>query len=86
MDFTIVHGFFADMGGFVLSASDLHEPIPLDSMQLLYMVQHKHVDYPRILTADINDKSKADGLARLDPMRCPLTGHSLTDYRLLSIF
>ena len=64
MDFTLIHAFFADMGGFVLITSDLHDPIPLDSTQLLYLVQHKHVVYPKILTADISDKSKADGLAR----------------------
>lgn len=52
------------MGGFVLTARDLRDPIPLDSVQLLYLIHYNHVTYPSIPKADIDDKSKADGLAR----------------------
>ena len=52
------------MGGFVLEASDLHAPIPLDAEQLFYLVKHKHVEYPTWDKEDIDDKNKADGLAR----------------------
>ena len=74
------------MGGFVLDASDLHDPIPLDSMQLLYLVQHENVDYPKILKADIKDKSKMDGLARYDQRFCAAHGYHIDECRLLSIF
>ena len=86
MDFTLIHGFFADMGGFVLITSDLQDPIPLDSMQLLYLVQHEHVVYPKILTADINDKSKADGLARYGQTECTIRDEYIDKYRFLSVF
>lgn len=53
------------MGGFVLEAADLSAPIPVDAEQLLYLLKRKHVDYPTLSKEDINDKNKADGLARL---------------------
>jgi len=52
------------MGGFVLEASDLREPIPLDAEQLFYLVKHKYVEYPTWGKEYIDDKNKADGLAR----------------------
>lgn len=73
------------MGGFVLDASDLHHPNPLDSMQLLYLVQYKNVDYPKILKADINDKSKTDGIARYDQTICASHGYHMNKCRFLSI-
>lgn len=48
----------------MLEATDLQDPIPLDAIQLLYLIQHMHVNYPKIPVADISDKSKVDGLAR----------------------
>jgi hypothetical protein len=52
------------MGGFVLQASDLSRPIPLDAEQLFYLVKRKHVDYPTLSEEGIDDKNKVDGLAR----------------------
>jgi len=63
-NWTLTHAFFADMGGFVLEAPDLAFPIPLDSDQLLYLIQHDHVEAPRTPIEDIKDKSKTDRLAR----------------------
>jgi hypothetical protein len=52
------------MGGFVLDAPDLLLPIPLDAEQVFYLVKEGHIDYPAIDKKEIEDKNKADGLAR----------------------
>ncbi|CZR44907.1 uncharacterized protein FPRO_14659 [Fusarium proliferatum ET1] len=62
---TITHGFFADMGGFVLEASDLRQPIPLNAEQLFYLVNNSYVDYPSTSDRELKDRNKSDGLARL---------------------
>lgn len=61
---TITHGFFADMGGFVLTADDLPRPIPLNAEQLFYLVDKKHVECPTITARELKDRNKSDGLAR----------------------
>jgi hypothetical protein len=61
---TLTHAFFADMGGFVLEASDLKSPLPLDAEQVFYLVKEKYINYPTIPKEEIDDKNKADGLAR----------------------
>ncbi|KAM0545003.1 hypothetical protein ACHAPJ_011584, partial [Fusarium lateritium] len=53
------------MGGFVLTASDLPQPIPLNAEQLLYLVERAYVKYPEITAGDLRDRNKSDGLARL---------------------
>ncbi|UZP39483.1 hypothetical protein NXS19_007299 [Fusarium pseudograminearum] len=62
---TITHGFFADMGGFVLEADDLNRPIPLNAEQLFYLVKNSHVRYPEITAGELRDRNKSDGFARL---------------------
>ncbi|CAF3509663.1 unnamed protein product [Fusarium graminearum] len=62
---TITHGFFADMGGFVLEADDLNQPIPLNAEQLFYLVKNSHVRYPEITAGELRDRNKSDGFARL---------------------
>ena len=57
------HAFFADMGGFHLQAPDF-PPFPVDSQQLLYLVDQKHIDFPEVDQHTIRDKNKADGFAR----------------------
>lgn len=52
------------MGGFVLEASDLSYPIPLDAEQVYYLVKNGYIDYPALGKYEINDKNKSDGLAR----------------------
>ncbi len=53
------------MGGFVLEAPGLEEPIPLDAEQLFYLVERKYVEFPKISKDEIDDKDKSDGLSRL---------------------
>ncbi|KAK4102299.1 hypothetical protein N658DRAFT_506487 [Parathielavia hyrcaniae] len=63
-EWTLVHGFFADMGGFLLASPD-HDPFPVNSEQLHYLVTHGHVDYPDMSKAEIKALSKTDGLSKL---------------------
>jgi hypothetical protein len=54
------------MGGFLLEAKqgDTAMTFPIDAEQLYYLVDKGHLDYPTITKEEINDKNKADGLAR----------------------
>ncbi|PKY07896.1 hypothetical protein P168DRAFT_323107 [Aspergillus campestris IBT 28561] len=63
-DWTIVHGFYADMGGFVLHGPGIEIPFPIDAQQFLFLVKHGYIEYPRITKEDIMDRNKSDGLAR----------------------
>ena len=63
-DWTRKHAFYAGMGGFVLQAEDEPRPFPLDAAQLHYLVERDYVDYPHLTEDDIEDKNKADVLAR----------------------
>ncbi|KAI5460826.1 hypothetical protein BGZ63DRAFT_414924 [Mariannaea sp. PMI_226] len=64
LSWTMTHAFFADMGGFVLHASDFESPIPLDAEQVFYLVQNGHINFPSTTKRDIDDRDKSDGLAR----------------------
>ena len=52
------------MGGFVLNATDLERPIALNAEQLCHLIAKGCIEYPKIEKEDIDDKNKADGLAR----------------------
>jgi hypothetical protein len=58
------HAFYVDSGGFFLHTPDF-KPIPIDAKQLLYLINHKYVDYPTLSEEDIDDKNKVDILLRL---------------------
>ncbi|MCJ1285872.1 hypothetical protein MMC26_005214 [Xylographa opegraphella] len=61
---TMCHAFFADMGGFLLQCPDV--PLfPVDSEQLAYLVEKKHLRFPEVDEEIIRDRNKADGFARL---------------------
>jgi hypothetical protein len=60
---TMTHAFFADMGGFILQTPDW-KPFPLDAEQLYYMVSQGYLKYPEVDKEAIDDKDKADGVAR----------------------
>ncbi|KAG4441801.1 hypothetical protein IFR05_002725 [Cadophora sp. M221] len=49
------HAFYADSGGFFLHTPDF-KPVPVDAKQLLYLIENKYVDYPRLSTADIDER------------------------------
>ena len=60
---TIVHAFYADMGGFVLKSPDF-QPFPVTAKQVHYLVSQGFLQMPRITRAEIWDKSKADIFAK----------------------
>ncbi|KAF2691052.1 hypothetical protein K458DRAFT_438759 [Lentithecium fluviatile CBS 122367] len=61
---TMKHAFFADMGGIHLQFQDVRS-FPVNAKQLHFLVASGYISYPKITTNDINDKNKADGLARM---------------------
>ncbi|KAL7775272.1 hypothetical protein CFE70_006190 [Pyrenophora teres f. teres 0-1] len=63
-NWTVKHGFFADMGGVHLQVENL-KSFPITSKQLYFLAEHDFISYPHITTTMINDKNKSDGLARL---------------------
>ncbi|KAL1840806.1 hypothetical protein VTJ49DRAFT_7705 [Mycothermus thermophilus] len=63
-EWTLTHGFFADMGGFILVSPD-YPPFPINAEQLHYLVHHGHVDFPTITKADIKALNKMDGMSKL---------------------
>ena len=53
------------MGGFVLDAEGLEQPIPLDAEQVFYLIEHGYIEYPNVSKRDLDDRDKSDGLSRL---------------------
>lgn len=56
---TLVHGFYADSGGFQLHVPN-YKSFPITAKQVVYLTEHGHIDMPRITKQEINDKSKAN--------------------------
>ncbi|KAI0444896.1 hypothetical protein F4803DRAFT_510220 [Xylaria telfairii] len=56
---TLVHGFYADSGGFQLQIPN-YKPFPITAKQVVYLTEHGHIDMPTITKREINDKSKAN--------------------------
>ena len=62
-NWTLSHGFFADMGGILLQPRD-STPFLVNARQLVYLVQHRYIEYPQISSEAIEDKSKADTMTK----------------------
>ncbi|KAF8242570.1 hypothetical protein K440DRAFT_565110 [Wilcoxina mikolae CBS 423.85] len=68
---TIRHGFFADMGGFLLvpapnSPNTIeNRPFPITSKHLLWLVKKGYTDFPEVTVEDLDDKSKQDTIAKV---------------------
>ena len=60
---TIVHAFYADMGGFLLHPPDCTS-FPITAKQLHYLIQQRYLSIPKITKKEIWDKSKADVFAK----------------------
>ncbi|KAI4241889.1 MAG: hypothetical protein L6R40_004288 [Gallowayella cf. fulva] len=58
-DWTLVHGFYADSGGFVLHTQD-SSPFPVTAKQVHYLVKEKYLSLPDISEKEIFDKSKGE--------------------------
>ena len=63
-DWTLRHGFYADMGGFHLRPPDW-KTFPIDAKQLHYLVIRGYLSYPNLSDTQIRDKNKIDGMLRL---------------------
>ncbi|KAK4694739.1 hypothetical protein P7C71_g2896, partial [Lecanoromycetidae sp. Uapishka_2] len=71
-EWSLVHGFYAVMGGFALDSKDASETFLPDSQTraaltpagLRFLLEHEPNALPDISAEDINDKSKADGLKK----------------------
>lgn len=72
-DWNLVHGFYAVMGGYVIDVSNSGDQFLPNNLQRLtlttegvrFLLEHAPELIPCLSEADINDKSKADGLAKL---------------------
>jgi hypothetical protein len=62
-EWTIQHGFYADMGGILIAPRDC-PPFPVDGQQLAYLVERRFLPMPEIHLDEIRAVNKADGLAR----------------------
>ncbi|KAG0695634.1 hypothetical protein DFH29DRAFT_1083282 [Suillus ampliporus] len=60
---TVTHGFFAWMGGFMLYVNNKPRAT-LTPGELLHFVREGSVDMPDITEADVEDRSKGDGLSK----------------------
>ncbi|KAG2136365.1 uncharacterized protein EDB93DRAFT_1091843 [Suillus bovinus] len=60
---TVTHGFFAWMGGFMLYVND-RPRATLTPHELMKFVRNGSVDMPVITEAEIEDRSKGDGLSK----------------------
>lgn len=56
---TLKHGFYAEMGGFVVQTTDC-KPFPVNARQLHYLVERGYTQFPNVSVEEIWDKSKAD--------------------------
>jgi len=56
-NWSIVHAFYADSGGFMLQARD-SPPFPVTAKQIHYLVQKEYMHVPGITRKEIWDKSK----------------------------
>jgi len=68
---TLKHAFFANMGGFAVkmpwSPNGEWTTFPLDAKQVLYLVEHRYIEYSDVCIEKglIEDKDKVDGVVRV---------------------
>ena len=62
-EWTIVHAYYADSGGFLLFPKDTTS-FPVTAKQIHYLVEKGHLPLPKITRREIWDKSKADRLVK----------------------
>lgn len=62
-NWSMVHAFYADSGGFILQARN-SKSFPITAKQLYYLVQKQYIQLPSITRNEIWDKSKADRVAK----------------------
>ncbi|KAK3318837.1 hypothetical protein B0H66DRAFT_517213 [Apodospora peruviana] len=63
-EWTLTHGFFGDMGGFILKSPDFPQGFPIRNEHLFYLVEHGHLDFPNVSLKDIKDMNSVDSLSK----------------------
>jgi hypothetical protein len=68
------------MGGFLLKVEQGNKEItfPVNSKQLFYLINKGYLEYPKLREEEIQDKNKADGLARFVTIDSKKTSYLLT--------
>ena len=61
---TMRHGFYANMGGFVVKPRD-SKPFPVNAKQLHYLVTRGYTPFPSTTEKEIWDQSKQDGFQKM---------------------
>ena len=62
-DWTVVHAFYANAGGFVLDTKDF-PAFPINATSIYYLASKRRIPIPKITRGDIWDRSKADLFAK----------------------
>ena len=62
-NWSLVHAFYADSGGFVLRAPESPE-FPVTAKHIYYLLKKGHLRLPSLTKKEISDKSKADPFAK----------------------
>lgn len=52
LDWSIQHAFFVEMGGFMLHPA-VSQPFPVNNKHIIWLIQNKYMDFPRVSTRDI---------------------------------
>ena len=63
LEWSMQHAFFAEMGGFMLYP-EKSKPFPVNNRHILWLIQNNFMEFPRVSTENIWDKSKADHLVK----------------------
>ncbi|KIW24687.1 uncharacterized protein PV07_10388 [Cladophialophora immunda] len=56
---TLIHGFYADGGAFLLHSPDM-PPFPINTRAIHYLVERKYLELPTLTRDDIMDRSKTN--------------------------
>ncbi|RYP68415.1 hypothetical protein DL771_006679 [Monosporascus sp. 5C6A] len=62
-NWSIVHGFYANAGGFILRTPNFPD-FPVNAMSMHYLCSKGYISFPEITRSDIWDRSKADLFAK----------------------
>ncbi|PMD52698.1 uncharacterized protein K444DRAFT_668383 [Hyaloscypha bicolor E] len=61
---TVVHGLFAESGGFVLHSPDM-PPFPINNRAIYYLAGKSYIEVPSVTKDEIQDHSKKDRVAKV---------------------
>lgn len=64
VQWTRIHAFFANAGGFILQAPDF-PAFPINATSIHYLCREKFIELPPITSREIWDRSKADRIAKV---------------------